>query len=269
MKKYQYKKDKKSNNFIWLLILTIIILISFLGSAYFKDKSSSFINYLYLPIGYVKEKIAVLKTNSFLVKENKKLILENMNLSIIKEENKELEKEINVLKEQLELKNIYTNYYIVNATVTSRNKNYWFNELTIDKGSNSMIKENMAVVTTKGLIGIISKVYENSSIIKMITNRDSNNKISVSVNNKNGVITNYNSFTNYLEITGFTTYDEVKVGDILITSGLGIFPKGLKIGEVKEIKKDDYEISNILFVNPNQDMNNIEYVCVLGNVRND
>ena len=47
-----------------------------------------------------------------------------------------IQKEIQELKDTLELNKTLTEYTPVNATILSRNKSYWFNTITIDKGSN-------------------------------------------------------------------------------------------------------------------------------------
>lgn len=278
MKKAQYKKKKtykkdKNNKLILSLILIFLLLSTFCFFNILKNSTSNLINYFSTPAYFLKEKIEIFKNNDFLIQENKKLIKENTKLKYEILEKEQLKSQVEELKKQLDLKNIYPDYEIINSTVISRNKSYFFNELTIDKGSKDNIKEDMAVVTINGLIGRIIKVYENTSIVKMITNNDSNNKISVGVESKNGVlngvITNYDPYKNYIEVTGLTTYDLVEVGNIVKTTGLGIFPKEIEIGVIKEIKEDNYNISKILYVTPNQDMNNIYYVSVLGNKIND
>ena len=55
----------------------------------------------------------------------------------------------------------------------------------------------------------------------------------------------------------------IKNEDQIITSGLSNFPKDIYIGNIKEIKKDEYKVSTILYVEPKQDMNDITYVGVL------
>ncbi len=69
-----------------------------------------------------------------------------------------IQKNLNVALEK-----VMTEFDVVNSTIISRNNSYWFNTITIDKGSNSGIKKDMAVITDDGLVGKISKVYSNSS----------------------------------------------------------------------------------------------------------
>ena len=276
MKKYKYNYNKKTKNkskIILFCIILLLIIISLFFGFYLKSNTNGIIKYMYYPVQFIKDKINMLKNNKDLLKENKELLLTSKEYSIVLDKNKELQSQIDELKELLELKNIYTDYNIINATVISRNQSYWFNELIIDKGLNDNIKTNMAVVTKEGLIGRINNVYEKTSTLKMITNNDTENKISVAVQGKDGllhgIITNYDYDKNYIVVTGLTAYDTVEINNEVITTGLGIFPKGIKVGIVKKIEKDNYNISKILYVEPFQDINNIEYVSILGNEIND
>jgi rod shape-determining protein MreC len=58
--------------------------------------------------------------------------------------------------------------------------------------------------------------------------------------------------------------EEVKVGDLLVTSGMGgIFPKGLPIGEITMVKKGEYGIFQTIEVRPAVNINRLEEVLVL------
>lgn len=58
--------------------------------------------------------------------------------------------------------------------------------------------------------------------------------------------------------------EDVKVGDTVITSGIGgIFPKGLKIGEVAMVKKGEYGIFQTVQVRPSVNLARLEEVLVL------
>lgn len=200
----------------------------------------------------------VLEENEYL---NKKVLIADT----ISSQNDNLIKEIELLKKTMNLKNTYTSYKVTYAKVTNRNKMYWFSTLTIDAGSLEEIEEGDAVVTINGLIGQVKSVTKDYSVIKLITNSDVLNKISVMTKidgkAKVGNIIGYEYPYILVEIE--KDNDEIKKGSKLVTSGLGNFPKNIYIGDVKKITKDNYKISNILYVLPKQDMNDINYVAVL------
>ena len=80
---------------------------------------------------------------------------------------------------------------------------------------------------------------------------------------KIGLIDGYNY--PYIKVSLTTDENGIKIGDILTTSGLGNLPKGIYIGKIQKIEKDNYNLGTILYVEPNQDMNDINYVAVLKN----
>ena len=61
------------------------------------------------------------------------------------------------------------------------------------------------------------------------------------------------------------THAGVKVGDTLITSGLGgIFPKGIPVGTVTKIRPADLEVMQLMDVVPFQEFSSLEEVFVMG-----
>lgn len=259
---YKNKRKKISKIKIALIIFSIVSLLSI--SFYFKRKitfienglhsiSNFFNEVLFYPIKFYNVEKNVDQTESYLIQKNI---------------NESLEKEIEELKKELELKRTLTEYKTVNATVLSRNKAYWFNTITIDKGEKDGLKEGMAVVTKDGLIGKLSKVYISSSEVKIITSDDTNYKVSVSIKINDSesiaILNGYDAKNNLVKVVGVNKNDNVNIGDTVLTSGLGgVFPGGIYIGTVEKIESDKYNLSNNVYVKTNQNFNNIHYVTVL------
>ena len=181
---------------------------------------------------------------------------------------KELKSEIEELKKLNDLSKTLTDFNKVSACIIERNRMYWFNTITINKGSKQGIKENMAVVSGKGLIGRINKVSSTTSEIKLITTNDINNKISVMIKLDNdtiyGILSGYNLNDNYLEVTSINKNIDNIENTLVYTSGMGgIFPSGILIGKVKGIKKDKYDVSKIIEVEPLTNFNELRFVNVL------
>ena len=130
--------------------------------------------------------------------------------------------------------------------------------LTIYKGTNSGIKEGNAVITDKGLIGVISKVNKESSVVELITNKSSN--ISVRIGSSYGIL---NMQDNFLIVSDLSMYDDVFIGEEVYTSGIGNLPGDIYIGNVIDIKANNTEIEKILEVSPVVDLSMINYVMVV------
>lgn len=253
MKKKRSRKQEDIMLGIGALIVIILLVISLSI-----DNDNGFI---LKDVSMFIEKIVMLP----ITKDNK---VNTKSYIIEKNNNEELKKEIVELKKALELNKTLTEYDPVNATILSRNKSYWFNTLTIDKGKNSGIKKNMAVITKDGLIGKISKVSHNSSEVKLITSDDVNFKVSVAIKTPSGdsyaVLNGYDKEKKLIKVTGIDKTTSINKGDIVLTSGLGeMFPAGIYIGTVEEIESDKYNLSKIVYIKTSQNFNDVHYVTVL------
>ena len=195
-------------------------------------------------------------------------------INFLKEELSNKDKEVTELKSILNLNETLSTYKIINATVINRNMKSFFKELTINKGTIDGVKKNMAVVTNDGLIGKVIKSNKNNSIVKLITSADIYNMLSVQINIDNkyvyGILKDYDLNTNSFIIEGIDENVEIKEGAIVSTTGLSnIYPSGLIIGEVVRIQKDNFDLAYILKVKPSVDFDNFHYVAVLDRGEND
>lgn len=259
-----YRKNKKRKKIIIIIIVifcSFFILFYSLSSnrkqtvveSYLKDVSALVMKVVMLPFTSLNDDKGEDLTESYVIQKNL---------------NVHLEEEIEQLRDALDLNQTLTGYDVVNATVITRNKGYWYQTLTIDKGKNDGLKENMVAITKNGLIGKIEKVTNFSSEIKLITANDVNNKVSVSIatttGETNAILSGYDKDSDLVQISGVDSRVEINVGDVVTTSGLGgMFPRGIYIGEVETITNDKYGLSKTLGIKTNQDFNNIHYVTIL------
>ena len=253
-----FKKNKKKIIFIVIgiilvALLSISLLIKRSNNTFLKDISISINKVIMYPFSSLNKEKNKTQTETYLIQKNI---------------NSSLEKEIQELKETLELNKTLTEYSPVNATILSRNKSYWFNTITIDKGKKDGIKENMAVVTKNGLIGKINSVSDTSSEVKLITSDDLNFKVSIAIKTNEvdnyAILNGYDNKTQLIKATGIDKTTNINVGDSVLTSGLGeFFPAGIYIGTVEKIEKDKYTLSKTAYIKLSQNFNDIHYVTVL------
>lgn len=156
----------------------------------------------------------------------------------------------------------YLDYNIEYSKILYRDLYNLKDEITIYKGKNNGIKLNNLVVNTKGLVGIITKVNENSSIVKLLNNKDT--VLSVKVNNVYGIL---KFKEEKLIIEGINNKAEIKVGDKVTTSDISIYPEDILIGTITEINFDDYEIEQIIKLKPAVDFENIKYIGIITDLR--
>ena len=149
---------------------------------------------------------------------------------------------------------------IVYSKILSRNMDEFFDQMTITKGLNDNIKKGDAVISEKGLIGIVSNSFKNYSEVSLITNANTN--ISVKINDAYGMLYAHD---NKLYVKNIKLGSDIKVGDKITSSGLTNIKEGIYIGTVKSITKDAKELEYIMEVENAIAINHIKYVGVLTN----
>lgn len=258
-----YKKRKNKNR-IKIIVVSLVLIVLLIFSLLTVRKEGK-IETILKDTTTLIQKAAMYP---FTALNNEKGKTQSESYVIQKNVNSSLEKEIEELKEALELNKTLTEYVPINATILSRNKSYWFNTITIDKGKNSGIEDNMVVITKNGLIGKIYKVYDNSSEVKLITSDDINFKVSIAIKTNDvdnyAILNGYDKETGLIKATGIDKTTEIRKDDIVLTSGLGeMFPGGIYIGTVEKVENDKYNLSKTVYIKTYQNFNDIHYVTVL------
>ncbi|GKQ42858.1 cell shape-determining protein MreC [Companilactobacillus sp. RD055328] len=187
---------------------------------------------------------------------------DKVQLDTVKSENKDL-------KKQLELNDTLTDYTKITASVITRSPSDWQSYLTINRGSNNGIKKNMPVMSGSGLVGRISEVNKTNSKVELISSQNSlSNRFAAEIQSDsvdvNGVISSYNADSGVLIMSQVNSIKDVKPGQKVITSGLGgITPRGLYIGKVINVKKDEYGLSNVIYLKPATNLTNFTIVTAI------
>lgn len=275
------KKKGIPKKYVLLIVIVLIIVLFVIFSvslkkerelnkveSFFKDTLIYVEKIVVYPFNYVKNKISDYNELKNVKKDNDILETSMDRILSIETENIELRRQLEALKEELNIDYSLTDYEYLNASVISRNVGYWYNKITIDKGSYNGVEKDMVVITSKGLIGRVINTTTFTSDVKLITTSDTNNKISVHISNGDtnlyGLINGYNYNDNVLELEGISNTKDVNIGDRVYTSGLGgIFPSGILIGTVSEITTDSYDLAKVIKVKPSADFSDINYVSIL------
>ncbi|KAF1304487.1 MULTISPECIES: rod shape-determining protein MreC [Enterococcus] len=187
----------------------------------------------------------------------------------VAQKNKNYEREIKSLKEELELNQTLTNYEKVTANVITRSPNSWQDMLVVDKGSKDGIEVNMAVLSQKGLIGRVIEVNLASSKIELLTSENQNsNHFPVRISSESGeafgLLSEYDEKANALVVDQLTGENKLKAGDVVQTSGLGgNSPADLPIGTVIEMKADSFGLDTQVYVKPYAQMYDLSVVTIV------
>ena len=274
------RRDIKPKHILIMIIIIVIIILAIFSftlkedrqlnkfESLIKDTVTGVQKVVTSPFNWIFTKIDDYKELINIREKYQKLLPEVDRIDSLTTENIELRKQLEAMKEELNIKYTINQYEYLNATVISRNISYWYNTITIDKGTYNGVETNMVVVNSDGLIGKVVSTTTFTSDVKLLTTSDTNNKISVAISNGSnklyGLIKDYNYNTNSLEVEGISNTETVSIGDFVYTSGLGgVFPSGILIGKVTEITTDEYDLAKIINVSPIADFDNINYVAIL------
>ncbi|HJG31836.1 MAG TPA: rod shape-determining protein MreC [Collinsella ihuae] len=192
-------------------------------------------------------------------------------LSDLKQQNAELTGQVAQLAEAKEtaerlegLLGLQSTYNLQStaARIIGGSSDAWSQTVTIDKGSLDGFEIGMPVCNAYGVIGQITEVALSSSTVLLINDETSGVSAMVQSSRAQGMLRGQADGSLRLEYVS-TDYD-VKVGDIVITSGLGgVFPKGLPLGTVSSVERRDNDVYYDIVVRTSASTENNEEVLVI------
>lgn len=152
------------------------------------------------------------------------------------------------------------------AQVIARDPENLFFTFTIDKGSSDGIERYDAVTTPDGLAGIVTEVGTTYAKVTSIIDEVSpigaiiSRTLDVAVLEDDAEL----GAKGYCRLSYLPGESSAAAGDVVLTSGLGdMFPAGIVIGKVLEVRQESHNISSYAIVAPAVDFSNIHYVMVI------
>ena len=253
---------QKFKYFLFFLLLAFISLaLTFNNLNFHKSK---FVNSANFITGGFYSQTSNISEYWGLKTENEILAKENTNLKNILEKNISISFNLDsTVTDSLKYKQ---KYVYTTAKIINNNYSKEFNFLTINKGKNQGIEREMAVINSKGIIGITDNSSNSYARVQSILNR--NSKINARLKNSNhfgslgwdGV--NYN----IVQLSDIPRQAKLEIGDTIETGGKStIFPEGILIGTISKINKGntaDNKVDVMLF----NDMSNLGYINVIKNL---
>jgi rod shape-determining protein MreC len=196
----------------------------------------------------------------------------------VEEENKQLRKELEYLKGQnsqlreaaaatdrltalLEFK-AQALPPMVAAQVIGRDTGNWYRTLILNKGESDGLQPDRGVITPAGVVGRIVKTTTSTSVVLLVT--DPNNAIAglIQRTRDEGIVEGISEGSARLKYIPLLS--NARAGDRVVTSGLaGGFPRGLSIGTITRIDKEEGALFQSAELTPEVDVNRVEEVLVI------
>lgn len=264
-----------NNKRLFILLITLVMFIVVMGFSlgqrkglswpenFLRDTTGFVQNLFYKPAGYVAGLFQDIGNLHDLAEENKELKIlaaqyarDKAQYNFIKAENERYKKDLKFTQAQTNMYNY--EHHIANViSVTTEPSN---NTLVIDLGAKDGIKLNMAVTSVEGLVGVISNVSNFTSTVKLMTMMDihdpnSQPPISATAFNKEGetfgIVESYDQQTGMLMMNKIPAGNPIVKDDLIISSGIGgVYPRGMTIGTVQEVKTGEFGLTSTAIIKP-------------------
>jgi rod shape-determining protein MreC len=159
-----------------------------------------------------------------------------------------------------------TGYERVAARVIARDSSTWFNTITINRGSSSGVALNMPVVTGGGIVGRVIALSPWTAQVMMITDEKAAAGAIVGQLGGSGALGSVRGLGDkgLIEMRYVSGLENVEVGNYILTTGQdGIYPPGLTVGEVVQVKAGTATQSHEILIRPGAKLDQLEEVAVL------
>ena len=196
--------------------------------------------------------------------ENERLQRRLSEVELELKNNQEAVAENERLKGLLSLK-AKTGYDAVPGRVIARDSSVWFNTITIDRGSSSGVALNMPVVTGEGIVGRVIALSPWTAQVMLLTDEKAAAGAVVG-QLESGAIGSIRGKgeIGLVEMRYVSGLQKVNVGDFVLTTGQdGIYPPGLNVGEVVDVRQGTATQAHQILIRPGARMDQIQEVAVL------
>lgn len=274
----RYRKNRGTGKKIGILIVVLISLfciIFFSARGRFRapilnqavsvvvTPFQSAISWVGSQLNYVTSNIWEIATvhqqNKMLRNEVEQLRIQNLHASEYDAENQRL-------RALLGYKQSATQFNLVAARVIGRESATWSSVIEINRGTRDGVDVDMAVVTEKGLVGHVIEAGPTSSKVELIL--DPRSSVGTLVQRADsrvaGIVEGDMDNPTMPHMVNIPKTADVDEGDVIVTSGFGgVYPKGLMVGTVSEMRNDEGGLLKIAILEPAVDFQRLEDVMVI------
>ena len=151
---------------------------------------------------------------------------------------------------------------VLSAEVIAKDPSSWFKSIIIDKGKAGGIEKGLPVVIAEGIVGQVIEVSRKHSKVLLVKDQNSAVDALVQRTRARGVVKGES--TEKCQLKYVLRKHDIQVGDTVISSGLdGVFPKGLRIGQVSGVHRPNSGIFQTVAISPYVDFEKLEEVLII------
>jgi len=242
---------------LYLFLLFISFIFTFQSHSYHQSKflnSSNFITgSIYTFSDNITSYFGLREENNRLVEENKRLRDRLFN---------------NVLLSPSRIDSTSVNYEIIRGRAINNSYADQRNYITINKGENDSIAQDMGVITDKGILGIVENTSNNFSTVQSILSDKSTINAKIKNSNHFGSLVWENTTDyNVVQLIDIPRLVPLTIGDTIVTGAMSsIFPENIPIGTIKSFDLDNSKSFYFINVELFNDMTNIGTIYIIKNL---
>lgn len=251
---FSYYKD-------YLVLLFLVIISMSLVLSNQNKQVTYFKLWLAGVMGSFQEGISAIGDYFYLAKKNEILLLQNTRLALENEAMRELRLENARLRELIGFRE-KSKLNLVAAKVIGKKKRGFINDIMLNVGTIDSVSKNMPIVVSDGLVGKLHQVGKNKSFAQLLLDQNFRVSIITQRSRVKGIIAWKGG--SYCVMNEVPKRSDVKVGDLIVTSGFGeIFPEGLQVGTVESTSESPRELFMKIKIKPAVDFKTLEEVFIV------
>lgn len=260
-----------------VILALAVLMCAFMIRAAYTDGIAIFTQRILGAVAYPFQKVSVSISSGVTG------MLQNLaSKQLLQDDNDDLREQVRLLREQLadyekvknenqlyqkylEIKEQNTDFEFQPAMVIGRDANSQFSSFIVDKGSLHGVKKRDPVITADGLVGVVEEVGLTYSRVSTILDAGLNVGSFVSRTRDTGIVvgTVELALSGQCKMSYLSRDSGAGIGDLVLTSGGNVFPKGLLIGTILEIRQEEHGISLYAVIEPFADIENTKDVFII------
>jgi len=172
------------------------------------------------------------------------------------------------LRNKLSFKETHETYDEVDAYIIGWSSTDWSNTVTINRGSNAGIAENMVAITDVGeVVGLVTQVGPNFAVVKTVLDSTLEISATITTSGYNGMVSGgyIEGNEKFLQMDYLPSSSIIRNKDQVVTSGSTVYPRGLILGQVVDAGFKETGVAKYAVLQPAADISSLEQIFIVTN----
>lgn len=172
------------------------------------------------------------------------------------------------LRNQLSFTETHETYDEVDAYIIGWSSTDWSNTVTINRGSNAGIEENMVAITDVGeVVGLVTQVGANFAVVKTVLDSTLEISATITTSGYNGMVSGgyIEGNEKFLQMDYLPSSSIIRNKDQVVTSGSTVYPRGLILGHVVDAGFKETGVAKYAVLQPAADISSLEQIFIVTN----